>query len=141
MTDRSEYLKNWRAKNKKKNPDYEKQRWEKRKENCQKYQKSEKGKKVTRTNDWKRSGIIIENIDDFYEIFVKTWECESCKVQMTEGKMGNTRRCLDHCHNTGQIRNIICHKCNQLRGVFDNKRTKLHTKVLLELHRYFILHN
>ena len=57
---------------------------------------------------WKRSGLICDNYDELYEVYIKTTECEHCKTEFTE----KNKRCLDHDHTTGLFRKIVCNRCN-----------------------------
>ncbi len=36
--------------------------------------------------------------------------CAICKKKPDEGKM----LCVDHCHVTGMVRGLLCHKCNSV---------------------------
>ena len=51
--------------------------------------------------NWKRSGLIHDDIDMLYKEYINTFNCNQCHKEFI-----NTRnRHLDHCHETG-------HKCN-----------------------------
>jgi len=58
--------------------------------------------------NWKRKGVIYDNYDELYEVYIKTMQCGHCKTEFTE----KNRRCLDHDHTTGLFRKIVCHRCN-----------------------------
>ena len=58
--------------------------------------------------NWKRSGLIYDNYDDLYDVYINTMECQHCKKEFTK----NNWRCMDHNHETGLFRKIVCHKCN-----------------------------
>jgi hypothetical protein len=55
----------------------------------------------------------------------------TCKICRREIEFGFEKKvprhrlaCIDHCHNTGKVRDIICHNCNAALGlVKDNKTT------------------
>jgi len=74
-----------------------------------KYSHTEKGKKSRCKARWKHRGVDISNFDEIYTRYCEATECEICKKVFT-GKKGE--KCLDHCHNTKQVRNIVCRHCN-----------------------------
>ena len=88
-----------------------------------------------RRYQWMSQGIRSQDYYDIYDRFYSTTKCESCNVKL-EGK-GSQKKCVDHHHLSGEIRNIICCKCNGERNKIDNK----YNFVLLELHRYFKYNN
>ena len=99
---KKEYMKEWREKNKEKYKEYQKE-----------YYSSPAGRKIKRIGDWRRYGVIHHNFDELYEKYINTEKCELCDVQLTEDKKTTpTTRCLDHCHETGEFRNVVCHSCN-----------------------------
>jgi len=83
-----------------------------------KYLKTDKGKKSSRIANWKNIlEIKCDNYDELYEKYIDTEYCELCNVKLTEDKIRkSTTRCLDHDHQTGLVRNIVCHSCNVKRG-------------------------
>lgn len=86
------------------------------KESNKKYRQSEKGKKTNRISHWKRRGVFHEDFNALYDIYLNTHECEECGVTLSnEKKRTSTTKCLDHCHETGLFRNILCHACNVCR--------------------------
>ena len=80
------------------------------------YDQTEQGKKSSRIDKWKRRGVICENFDDLYDYFINCKNCENCDIELTVDKQSTaTTRCLDHCHETGEFRNVLCHSCNVKR--------------------------
>ena len=78
---------------------------------------TEKGIKSRRIRNWKFRGVIHPNFDELYEKFINTELCELCNVKLTEDKYNtHTTRVLDHCHESGEVRNIVCNFCNIRRG-------------------------
>ncbi len=67
--------------------------------------------KSSRKNNWKRRGVI-GNLDELYEKYMNTLNCEKCNLLFIETKY----KCLDHNHITGEFRFILCKNCNN----FDN---------------------
>jgi len=57
---------------------------------------------------WKKYGLIYDNYDDLYEVYIKTMQCQHCQTEFTE----KNKRCLDHNHETGMFRKIVCNRCN-----------------------------
>ena len=58
--------------------------------------------------NWKKSGLICDDYNALYETYIGTMECEHCQIEFTK----NNWRCLDHNHETGLFRSIVCHRCN-----------------------------
>ena len=91
--DKKKYMKEYNLKNKEKNKEY---------------YSTPKGKKVSIISHWKQYGLIADNMDELYERYLNSTNCELCGNEYK-----NTRdRCLDHDHNTGLFRNVVCHSCN-----------------------------
>ena len=79
------------------------------------YYKTENGKKSYRITTWKQRGVITENFDELYDKYINTNNCEECNVELIHGNFGNNKKCLDHDHETGQFRNVLCCGCNLRR--------------------------
>jgi hypothetical protein len=58
--------------------------------------------------NWKKRGLIYDNYDELYEVYINTMECQYCQTEFTK----NNCRCMDHNHETGLFRKIICNRCN-----------------------------
>ena len=88
-------------KTKEKEADYRKRRW-KRLKNCP----EEKKRLVIK--DWKRRDIEDEDLSSVYDYFITQTHCWICDVKYDKKNL----RHLDHDHESGEIRYIICYKCN-----------------------------
>ena len=86
------------------------------KEQKKEYQKTDNGKKSLRIASWKQLGVISDDFNELYEKYINTNNCDNCDVELIHGMFGNNKKCLDHCHTTGQFRNVLCHGCNIRRG-------------------------
>jgi len=82
-----------------------------RQENIEKYKK-----KDTIVN-WKRSGLICDDYDKLYELYLQSTNCEECDCKYSvKGDGVGKFKCMDHCHTIGLFRNFLCNKCNLRRG-------------------------
>tara|TARA_R110000823_G_scaffold84884_6_gene190931 strand:+ start:645 stop:1334 length:690 start_codon:yes stop_codon:yes gene_type:complete len=106
---------------------------EKRKAHMKEYYQRPKNKERVRiyclTKDvkvkgWIRNGLL-DDYDMVWDRYCNTEFCDDCGVKLIhEGNCCNERKCMDHCHETGKFRNILCHKCNHAehRKIYKNRK-------------------
>tara|TARA_R110002167_G_C12442193_1_gene630948 strand:- start:215 stop:637 length:423 start_codon:yes stop_codon:yes gene_type:complete len=58
-------------------------------------------------NNWKYQGLICNDYQSIYKKWKESKNCENCGHDYSYYK-----KCMDHCHETGKFRNILCHACN-----------------------------
>ena len=95
--DRKEYLRKWRENNPEKTKEYGKQWCE---ANPDKVQKS------SFMSRWRSKGVVGD-LEAIYERWLNTTECDVCKVSLEGNK-----KCMDHDHQSGEFRHILCWRCN-----------------------------
>ena len=66
------------------------------------------GKKVERINKWSHLGLKHDDMDALYDLYLSTTHCDVCEKQFKN----NRDRCMDHDHDTGLFRQILCRSCN-----------------------------
>jgi len=74
----------------------------------------------------RKYGITIEQFR--LMLWSQGGKCPVCQCQLTEnngkGRGQASAACVDHCHETGEIRGLLCNHCNRALGLFkDNIQT------------------
>ena len=111
-----EQRKKYKEQNKEKIKDKNKEYREQNKDKIKEYSQTSKGKKIYRIANWKRSGVISNDFDELYEEYLSQTNCEECNIELTYDRNTTpTTKCLDHNHETGEFRNILCNMCNVRR--------------------------
>ena len=57
---------------------------------------------------WKKSGLIHNDYNALYDEYINTTHCNHCQKEFKNGR----DRQMDHDHNTGLFRKIVCRACN-----------------------------
>ena len=87
------------------------------KEYFEEYRKTEVYKKMAKISSWKCQGLISDNYDEIYERYLNSKNCEECNCEYSIHGDGVGRfKVMDHNHDTGKFRNVLCHPCNVIRG-------------------------
>jgi len=89
-----------------------------KKEYMKQYRKTPQGIKTNRIGGWKTLGLKGD-YEAIYQRYMNTTNCDLCNVELKQGQKGGNRKCMEHDHNTGEFRNIVCNTCNQNKS--DNK--------------------
>ena len=68
----------------------------------------------------KKYGIKIDDYDKMYEN--QGGKCAICETR----DFGSRKRpCIDHCHESGEVRGLLCSRCNTAIGMFDDNTTTI----------------
>lgn len=100
--------------NKEKFKEYAEKNKERKKETFRKYRQTPEGKKKTCIYRWKSRGLVGD-YDMIYDRYLNTTNCDECNCILT-------KKCMDHSHITGEFRNVLCNRCNTIRGYNDRNK-------------------
>ena len=84
---------------------------EKNNERNRNWSKTPKGIKGYTKKNWKKRGLNMDTFEEVYEKYLQATKCELCSVEFEKENCGK-QKCMDHCHETGEFRNIVCRNCN-----------------------------
>lgn len=104
---RREYNRQWEAKNK-----------DKRKKHRQTPERKWRSKKKQRL---KKYGLTLKQWDSMREL--QDYKCLICGIH--EDSAQQDTLCVDHCHNTGKVRGLLCHNCNRGVGLLKDSISNL----------------
>jgi hypothetical protein len=74
-------------------------------------------------SSWRKAGVVCDDFEGLYDQYLAATNCADCGVEF-EGEIGDglgRYRCLDHCHDTGAFRDVVCVGCNNRRGFADRQ--------------------
>ena len=107
------YNKAYREKNKEKELARHREYREQNKERLMAYNQTPARKKSQTKAKWKSRGLNMENFEYIYQRYLDTSICDNCEIELDQ--CNRSRKCMDHSHDTGDFRNILCHCCNTRR--------------------------
>ena len=74
--------------------------------------------------NWRKNRIEHANLEALYEMYIRTANCNVCNKVFTN----SYDRALDHDHETGKFRYILCRSCNLKMDRKTNSNNKLGIK-------------
>jgi hypothetical protein len=73
-------------------------------------------------------GLTPESFDELLKS--QGGVCAICGSSDHGGAARTTRFCVDHCHQTGKTRGLLCHKCNRGIGLLNDDISNLQNAIL-----------
>ena len=109
-----EQQKIYRVKRIKDNPNHYKEQYKKYEETHKQWRK--KNRHLVSEKQWKSRGIVDMSYEKFLcELDKQDYKCMVCNKGLTNPQ-------VDHDHNTGKYRGILCVPCNNGLGVYEKKK-------------------
>lgn len=71
-----------------------------------------------------RYGLTNDEISRILE--VQNYKCKICRISESELKR---KLAVDHCHETGKVRGMLCGRCNTGLGMFRDNEKYLETSI------------
>jgi len=62
--------------------------------------------------NWKRRGLIHDDLDSLYNEYIYVTSCDLCGIEFKSA----LDRKMEHSHETGEFRNFVCHSCNMRKS-------------------------
>lgn len=81
-------------------------------------------------NKLKKYGLSLDNFNQMHN--TQKGKCVIC-LKPPSGK--NKKLCVDHNHETGKVRALLCHRCNMLVGCLENEKELVY-KIMDYVKRY-----
>lgn len=96
-----------------------------------------------RANKWKTRGLkhTNEEIKKILELFHECKNCQKCNKILSYDNGCHSQKCMDHDHDTGKFRAVLCRGCNihhfrteKPRKKMSEEQRKLHKKMSMKKH-------
>ena len=86
------------------------------------YYRTDKGRKYIQEKQWRVKGIDM-TVERYQELLDA--QKNGCGICGVEKNRNGSRLCVDHDHNTGKIRGLLCHHCNTALGKMQDSEEML----------------
>lgn len=85
---------------------------------------------------WRKYGILNFTYDDYLKMYeVQSGECAICSCDIAlRGKKRSKVAQVDHDHDTGEVRALLCHNCNKMIGCAGDSGTLVKGAEYLKKH-------
>jgi hypothetical protein len=108
--DNKERLKQYNQDNREKINQQRREWCAKNKQRVKKSRETHQSKKSNVISNWKKTGLL-EYGYTYKELYEYYYECNNCEV-CNKDLSTIHQKCMDHCHNDGCFRWVLCKSCN-----------------------------
>lgn len=144
---RTTYQRNWKRNNTSKTKKYRRKHYVKNADKCNarttswRIRNPDKYKKSERIRHLRAKYKI--SLEDYNKLFVaQKGVCAICKrLDASKAASELAPLCVDHCHETGKVRGLLCHKCNRDLASIENEKFLAESLTYLEQHKSIDLTN
>lgn len=85
------------------------------------------GRKYQQEKSWRDNGIKGMTVERYEELLA--YQNNACAICGRTENLNGTRLCVDHNHETGEVRGLLCHFCNVSLGRMGDSLDRLYRAV------------
>lgn len=130
MTNKKQYMREYREKNKDRINQQRKEYYAKNKERIKELKKQQYNPQKHKDARLKKQyGITLEEYEQ--KLIAQKYKCACCgthvdEIKTTNNQFGSKNLVVDHCHTTGNVRDLLCNRCNTVIGMVNEDEQVLY---------------
>lgn len=88
---------------------------------AEEYRKKNREKLLTKSRErlLKKYGLTPQEYENL--LIVQEYKCAICEILFSEKIILERLPSIDHCHDSGKVRGLLCMNCNAKLGILENK--------------------
>ena len=95
-------------------------------ENKRRWREKNPEKEADSTLKSRLKRLYSMTVEDYELLLIKQGNvCAICEASCKT----NNRLCVDHCHTSGEIRGLLCHRCNCALGLLDDNKGRINNMI------------